>query len=72
MGEASPFCPSPAIANATEDAVGVRITKTPPNAERVYRALRAKQGHPLEDGQRVVLRAFKQRVSIATATLGEE
>jgi len=49
VGEVSTFCPSPAIANAIDDAVGVRITEMPLNAETVYRALRAKQGTPLED-----------------------
>jgi CO/xanthine dehydrogenase Mo-binding subunit len=39
----------PAIANAIDDAVGVRIMEMPLNAETVYRALRAKQGQPLED-----------------------
>jgi CO/xanthine dehydrogenase Mo-binding subunit len=38
---------SPAIANAIEDAVGVRITSLPITAEAVYRALRAAQGRPL-------------------------
>jgi CO/xanthine dehydrogenase Mo-binding subunit len=49
VGEVATFCPSPAIANAIDDAVGVRITEMPLNAETVYRALRAKQGRPLED-----------------------
>jgi CO/xanthine dehydrogenase Mo-binding subunit len=49
VGEVSTFCPSPAIANAIDDAVGVRITEMPLNAEAVYRALRARQGMPLED-----------------------
>ena len=40
---------SPAIANAIDDAVGVRLTEMPLNAEAVYRALRAKPGKPLED-----------------------
>ncbi|MCH7788497.1 MAG: xanthine dehydrogenase family protein molybdopterin-binding subunit [Acidobacteria bacterium] len=42
IGE-NPVSPAaPAIANAIEDAVGVRITDLPITAERVYRALRAK------------------------------
>jgi CO/xanthine dehydrogenase Mo-binding subunit len=49
VGEVSTFCPSPAIANAIDDAVGVRLMEMPLNAEAVYRALRAKQGRPLED-----------------------
>lgn len=48
VGEVSTFCPSPAIANAIDDAVGVRLTEMPLNAEAVYRALRAKFGKPLE------------------------
>ena len=49
VGEVSTFCPSPAIANAIDDAVGVRITEMPLNAETVYRAIRTKHGMPLED-----------------------
>ena len=49
VGEVATFCPSPAIANAIDDAVGVRLMEMPLNAEAVYRALRAKQGKPLED-----------------------
>jgi CO/xanthine dehydrogenase Mo-binding subunit len=49
VGEVSTFCPSPAIANAIDDAVGVRITEMPLTAEAVFRALRAKQGLPLKD-----------------------
>jgi CO/xanthine dehydrogenase Mo-binding subunit len=52
VGEVSTFCPSPAIANAIDDAVGVRITEMPLTAEAVYRALRARQGSPLEDEMR--------------------
>ncbi|MGA7485737.1 MAG: xanthine dehydrogenase family protein molybdopterin-binding subunit [Xanthobacteraceae bacterium] len=48
VGEVATFCVSPAIANAIDDAVGVRLTEMPLNAETVYRALRAKQGRPLE------------------------
>jgi CO/xanthine dehydrogenase Mo-binding subunit len=49
VGETATFCASPAIANAIEDAVGVRLTELPLNAEAVYRALRAKANKPLED-----------------------
>ncbi len=49
VGEVATFCVSPAIANAIDDAVGVRLTEMPLNPETVYRALRAKQGRPLPD-----------------------
>ncbi len=49
VGEVATFCVSPAIANAIDDAVGVRLTELPLNPEAVYRALRAKAGRPLED-----------------------
>jgi CO/xanthine dehydrogenase Mo-binding subunit len=49
VGESGTFSVSPAIANAIEDAVGVRLTSLPMTAEAVYRALRAKDGNPLED-----------------------
>jgi CO/xanthine dehydrogenase Mo-binding subunit len=49
VGESGTFGVSPAIANAVEDAVGVRITTLPITAEAVYRALREKQGNPLKD-----------------------
>jgi hypothetical protein len=49
VGEVATFCVSPTIANAIDDAVGVRLTELPLNAEAVYRALRAKAGKPLED-----------------------
>ncbi len=49
LGESGTFGVSPAIANAIHDAVGVRITELPITAEAVLRALRAKQGRPLED-----------------------
>jgi CO/xanthine dehydrogenase Mo-binding subunit len=48
-GESGTFGVSPAIANAIEDAVGVRITEMPITAEAIFRALRAKEGRPLED-----------------------
>ena len=40
VGETGTFAVSPAIANAIEDAVGVRITELPITPEAVYRALR--------------------------------
>ena len=41
VGENSNSQTAPAIANAVEDAVGVRITDLPVTAERVLRALQA-------------------------------
>jgi CO/xanthine dehydrogenase Mo-binding subunit len=49
VGESATFGVSPAIANAIEDACGVRLTELPLTPEAVFRALRAKQGKPLED-----------------------
>jgi CO/xanthine dehydrogenase Mo-binding subunit len=49
VGEVATFCTSPAVANAIDDAVGVRLMEMPLNPESVYRAIRAKQGKPLED-----------------------
>jgi CO/xanthine dehydrogenase Mo-binding subunit len=47
VGETGTFGVSPAIANAIEDAVGVRLTELPLTAEAVYRALCAQSGNPL-------------------------
>ncbi len=49
VGESSMFCVSPAIANAVEDAVGVRVTSLPLDPETLYRAIRKKTGCPLDD-----------------------
>jgi CO/xanthine dehydrogenase Mo-binding subunit len=49
VGELATFGLSPAIANAIDDAVGVRLTELPLTAEAVFRALRAKANKPLED-----------------------
>ena len=49
VGETATFCVSPAIANAIEDACGVRLMELPLNAEAVFRALRAKNNKPLGD-----------------------
>jgi len=49
VGETATFCGSPAIANAIDDACGVRLTELPLNPEAVFRALRAKANQPLED-----------------------
>ena len=54
VGESGTFGVSPAIANAIEDACGVRLTELPLTAEKVYRALRAAQGKPLEDVMRTI------------------
>jgi CO/xanthine dehydrogenase Mo-binding subunit len=48
VGESGTFGVSPAIANAIADAVGVRLTSLPITPEAVYRALRMKQGRPLD------------------------
>jgi len=48
-GESATMALSPAIANAIDDAVGVRLTELPLTAEAVFRALRAKAGKPLAD-----------------------
>jgi len=49
VGESSMFCISPAIANALDDAVGVRLTELPLNPEAVLRAIKARAGAPLKD-----------------------
>ena len=49
VGELATFGVSPAIANAIDDAVGVRLTELPLTPEAVFRALRAKAGKPLGD-----------------------
>jgi len=49
VGESSMFCISPTIANAIDDAVGVRLTTLPLDPETLYRAIRKKAGRPLED-----------------------
>ena len=48
IGESGTFGVSPAIANAIQDAVGVRIRELPLTPEVVLRALRAAEGRPLE------------------------
>jgi len=47
VGELATFGVSPAIANAIDDAIGVRLTELPLTAEAVFRALRAKDNKPL-------------------------
>ncbi len=49
VGETGTFGVSPAVANAIYDAVGVRLMELPLTPEAVFRALREKQGRPLED-----------------------
>jgi CO/xanthine dehydrogenase Mo-binding subunit len=49
VGETATFCVSPAVANAIEDACGVRLTELPLNPETVFRALREKDNKPLGD-----------------------
>jgi CO/xanthine dehydrogenase Mo-binding subunit len=49
VGESGTFGVSPAIANAIEDAVGVRLTTLPITPEAVYRLLCAQRGAPLEE-----------------------
>jgi CO/xanthine dehydrogenase Mo-binding subunit len=49
VGESSTLALSPAVANAIDDAVGVRLTALPLTPEAVYRALRAREGRPLEE-----------------------
>jgi len=49
VGEVATFCVSPAIGNAIDDAVGVRLTELPLNPEAVLRALRAKENRPLAE-----------------------
>jgi len=49
VGELATFGVSPAIANAIDDAIGVRLTELPLTAESVLRALRAKAGKSLGD-----------------------
>jgi len=47
VGELATFGVSPAIANAIDDAVGVRLTELPLTPEAVFRALRANANQPL-------------------------
>ncbi len=48
VGESSTLALSPAIANAIDDAVGIRLTELPLTAEAIFRALRERDGRPLE------------------------
>lgn len=49
VGESGTFGVSPAIANAIEDAIGIRLTSLPITPEKVYRAICAARNEPLED-----------------------
>jgi CO/xanthine dehydrogenase Mo-binding subunit len=49
VGELATFGVSPAIANAIQDAIGVRLTELPLTAEAIFRALRVKASNPLKD-----------------------
>jgi len=48
VGESATLSLSPAIANALDDACGVRLKELPLTPEAVFRALREKDGRPLE------------------------
>lgn len=49
IGETGALGLSPAVANAVQDAIGVRIYETPLTPERILKALWEKQGKPWED-----------------------
>ena len=49
IGETGSLALSPAVANAVQDATGVRIYETPLTPERVLRALRQQQRNEWED-----------------------
>jgi CO/xanthine dehydrogenase Mo-binding subunit len=49
VGESGSFAVTPAIANALDDAIGVRLREMPLLPERVLRAIRAAAGRPLGD-----------------------
>ena len=49
VGELATFGVSPAIANAIDDAIGVRLTELPMTAESVLRGLYVKDNRPLGD-----------------------
>ena len=47
IGESATFGVSPAIANAIDDAIGIRLTELPIKPETVLRALRESEGQPI-------------------------
>jgi CO/xanthine dehydrogenase Mo-binding subunit len=49
LGESGSFSVSPAVANAIDDAVGVRLTRLPLTPEAVLRALRARKNRPIKE-----------------------
>ena len=49
VGESGTFGVSPAIANAIDDAVGVRLTDLPLTAEAIFRGMRIHAGQPLQE-----------------------
>ena len=51
VGQTGTLHPAPAIANAVEDAVGVRLTELPMNPDRVLAALSNKRAgdHPTKE-----------------------
>jgi CO/xanthine dehydrogenase Mo-binding subunit len=49
VGESATFGVSPAIANAIDDAIGVRLTSLPLKPEAILRALRVRDGRPLPE-----------------------
>jgi CO/xanthine dehydrogenase Mo-binding subunit len=49
LGESGSFCVSSAVANAIDDAVGVRLTRLPLTPEAVLRALRAREDRPIKE-----------------------
>jgi CO/xanthine dehydrogenase Mo-binding subunit len=49
LGESGSFCVAPAVANAIDDAVGVRLTQLPLTPESVLRALRAREDRPINE-----------------------
>ena len=49
VGESASFAVSPAVANAIDDACGARLTHLPLTPEAVLRAIRLKEGRPIED-----------------------
>ena len=49
VGESGTFGVSPAIANAIDDAIGVRLYSLPLTPEAIYRGICAARGEPLAD-----------------------
>jgi CO/xanthine dehydrogenase Mo-binding subunit len=49
VGESATLSLSPAVANALDDAIGVRLMDLPLTPEAIFRALREKEGKPLDE-----------------------